>query len=142
MVDCRARPNNIEGSFGGKLRKEMEMQKGVYLDKALAYDEYELFVWSFEEGYPGREFDDLLKEAVAEMRMPDRTVILVAHRCCEQTTHIKQQTTNNKHTQQEHPDFVGLAPVYSTHPKIIANLSPDDPYITPTSYRNRSKILP
>jgi len=60
----------------------------------------------------------------------------------QQTTHIKQQTTNNKHTQQEHPDFVGLAPVYSTHPKIIANLSPDDPYITPTSYRNRSKILP
>ena len=90
----------------------------------------------------GRELDDLLKEAVAEMRMPDRTVILVAHRCCEQTTHIKQQTTNNKHTQQEHPDFVGLAPVYSTHPKIIANVSPDDPYITPTSYRNRSKILP
>ena len=53
-------------------------QTGVYLDKALAYDEYELFVWSFEEGYPGREFDDLLKEAVAEMRMPDRTVILIS----------------------------------------------------------------
>ena len=32
-------------------------QTGVYLDKALAYDEYELFVWSFEEGFPGREFD-------------------------------------------------------------------------------------
>ena len=70
--------DNIEGSFGGKLRKEMEMQKGVYLDKALAYDEYELFVWSSEEGFPGHEFDDLLKEAVAEMRKPDRTVSLVS----------------------------------------------------------------
>ena len=53
-------------------------QTGVYLDKALAYDEYELFVWSFEEGFPGREFDDLLREAVAEMRKPDRSVSLVA----------------------------------------------------------------
>ena len=91
MVDCRARPNNIEVSFGSKLRKEMEMQKGVYLDKALAYDEYELFVWSFEEGYPGREFDDLLKEAVAEMRMPDRIVSLVAQAV---NTHIIQNSNS------------------------------------------------
>ena len=83
--------DNIEGSFGGKLRKEMEMQKGVYLDKALAYDEYELFVWSFEEGFPGREFDDLLKEAVAEMRMPDRTVSLVAQAV---NTHIIQNSNS------------------------------------------------
>ena len=69
---------NIEGSIGGKLRNEMEMQRGVFLKRALAYDEYELFVWSFEEGFRGREFDDLLKEAVAEMRMPDRTVILIS----------------------------------------------------------------
>ena len=36
---------NIEGSIGGKLRNEMEMQRGVFLKRALAYDEYELFVW-------------------------------------------------------------------------------------------------
>ena len=56
--------DNIEGSIGSKLRNEMEMQKGIFLKRALAYDEYELFVWSFEEGFPGREFDDLLKEAL------------------------------------------------------------------------------
>ena len=70
--------DNVDGSIGGKLRKEMEMQKGVFHEKALAYDEYELFVWSFEERFRGREFDDLLKEAVAEMIKPDSTVSLVA----------------------------------------------------------------
>ena len=70
--------DNVDGSIGGKLRKEMEMQKGVFHEKALAYDEYELFVWSFEERFRGREFDDLLKEMVAEMMKPDSTVSLVA----------------------------------------------------------------
>ena len=70
--------DNVEGSIGGKLRNEMEMQKGVFHTRALAYDEYELFVWSFEEGFRGREFDDLLKEAVAEMMKPASAVSLVA----------------------------------------------------------------
>ena len=60
--------DNVDGAIGGKLRNETEMQKGVFHERALAYDEYELFVWSFEKGFRGREFDDLLKEAVAEMR--------------------------------------------------------------------------
>ena len=69
---------NIEGSIGGKLRNEMEMQRGVFLKRALAYDEYELFVWSFEEGFRGREFDDLLKHSVAAMRKPNSSVECVA----------------------------------------------------------------
>ena len=72
--------DNIDGAIRGegKLRNEMNLQKNVFLNKAMEYDEYELFVWSFEERFPTHQFDSLLVEAIVEMKKPNRNVRVVA----------------------------------------------------------------
>ena len=72
--------DNFDGAIRGegKLRNEMNMQKNVFLRRAMEYDEYELFVWSFEERFPTHQFDRLLVEAIVEMKKPNRNVRVVA----------------------------------------------------------------
>ena len=66
--------DTFEGAISNeKLRKEMEMQRGIFFD---CRDVYELFIWSFEERAP--DLLVTLRKAIDSMKKPDANISAVA----------------------------------------------------------------